>query len=324
MPTPSGAFRFVCRCLAAFALIALIPLSATAQSSGRHALQQVTGTVIAGGPLTQRPQTVVLKMADDPVAVVRSRAPGKQLAEAQRQSIERDLRAKQDAIVPSIQRMGGTVLGQFQHAINGIKVRGTPEQIRAFAALPGVVEVKAVRTYHLVNAESVPFIGAPQAWQGPPGLHGEHVRIAVIDTGVDYTHANFGGPGTVAAWNAALASSTQPADPTLFGPNAPKVKGGTDLVGDAYNADIPTSVPVADPNPLDCNGHGSHTSGTATGFGVNSAGKTFNGSYDANTPGQSFIIGPGVAPLADLYAVRVFGCTGSTNVEYAHRIEIRE
>ncbi len=253
-------------------------------------------------------------MAGDPVAVVRSRMPGKQVAEGQRQSIQRDLRSRQDAIVPSIQRMGGTVLGQFQHAINGIKVRGTPEQIRAFAALPGVVEVKAVGTYQLVNAESVPFIGAAQAWQGPPGLHGEHVRIAVIDTGVDYTHANFGGPGTVAAWNLAFANSTQPADPALFGPNAPKVKGGTDLVGDAYNANNPASVPVPDPNPLDCNGHGSHTSGTATGFGVTSAGTTFNGSYDASTPNQQFIIGPGVAPLADLYMVRVFGCVGSTNV----------
>jgi len=314
MPTPTGAFRFVCHGLVACALIALIPVSATAQSSGGQALQRVTGTVIAGGPLTERPQTVVLKMAGDPVAVVRSRTPGKQLAEPQRQSIERDLRSRQDSIVPSIQRMGGTVLGQFQHAINGIKVRGTPEQIRALAALPGVVEVKGVRTYHLDNAESVPFIGAPQAWQGPPGLHGEHVRIAVIDTGVDYTHANFGGPGTVDAFNAAKATSTQPADPALFGPNAPKVKGGTDLVGDAYNAENPTSVPVPDPNPLDCNGHGSHTSGTATGFGVTSAGTTFKGSYDASTPGQSFIIGPGVAPLADLYAVRIFGCAGTTNV----------
>jgi minor extracellular serine protease Vpr len=314
MPTATGAFRFACRGLVAFALISLIPVSATAQSGGRPALHRVTGTAIPGGPLGQRQQTVVLKMAGDPVAVVRSRTPGKQLAEAHRLSIEHDLRSRQDAIVPSIQRMGGTVLGQFQHAINGIKVRGTPEQIRAFAALPGVVEVKGVRTYHLVNAESVPFIGAPQAWQGPPGLHGEHVRIAVIDTGVDYTHANFGGPGTVAAFAAAAAASTSPADTALFGPNAPKVKGGTDLVGDAYNADIPTSVPVPDPNPLDCNGHGSHTSGTATGFGVTSAGTTFKGSYDATTPGQSFIIGPGVAPLADLYAVRVFGCAGSTNV----------
>jgi subtilisin family serine protease len=317
MTTPTGAFRFVCRGLAAVALVALIPVSATAQSSSRPELQRVTGTVIAGGPLTEQPQTVVLKMTGDPVAVVRSRTPGKQLAESERQSIERDLRSRQDAIVPSIQRMGGTVLGQFQHAINGIKVSGTHEQIRRLATLPGVVEVKGVRIYHLVNAESVPFIGAPQAWQGPPGLHGEHIRIAVIDTGVDYTHANFGGPGTVDAWTAAFAHSTEPADPALFGSNAPKVKGGTDLVGDNYDpisTDPKKNTPMPDPNPLDCAGHGSHTSGTATGFGVTSAGKTFQGSYDAITPTDAFIIGPGVAPLADLYAVRVFGCTGGTRV----------
>lgn len=137
----------------------------------------------------------------------------------------------------------------------------------------------------------------------------------MIDTGVDYTHANFGGPGTLAAFTAAAAHSTEPADPALFGPNAPKVKGGTDLVGDAYNADDPkNNTPMPDPNPLDCAGHGSHTSGTVTGFGVTADGKTFAGPYDASTPSQSFTIGPGVAPLADLYAVRVFGCTGSTEV----------
>src|SRR5438046_9038078 len=104
---------------------------------------------------------------------------------------------------------------------------------------------------------------SPQAWQGPPSLHGEHVRIAVIDTGIDYTHADFGGPGTVAAWNAAFASSTAAPNPSLVGPGAPKVKGGYDFVGDAYNANNPGSVPKSDPNPLDCFGHGSHTAGTA-------------------------------------------------------------
>src|SRR6266478_6377855 len=50
MTTPTGALRFVCRGLAAFALVALIPILATAQSSGRPALHRVTGTAIPGGP----------------------------------------------------------------------------------------------------------------------------------------------------------------------------------------------------------------------------------------------------------------------------------
>lgn len=305
----------------AFAIVALLVefMPSLHAQSARPATRLVrppnTGQIAPAARLgRQRPVTVVLKMAGDPVAVVRSRMPGKQIPEVDRQAIERDLRTRQEAITPTIEAMGGRVLAKFQHAINGIKVQAMPDQIASFATLPGVVAVKSVRTYHLDNAHSVPFIGAPKAWQGPPGLHGEHIRVAVIDTGVDYTHANFGGPGTVAAFNTAFAHSTVPADPALFGPNAPKVKGGTDLVGDAYNANDPTSVPMPDPNPLDCNGHGSHTSGTATGFGVTAAGNTYHGPYDATTPSVPFIIGPGVAPLADLYAVRVFGCTGSTNV----------
>jgi minor extracellular serine protease Vpr len=288
--------------------------SQSADRAKRLVRPPVTNELTPAVPLGQRPRTVVLKMADDPVAVVRSRMPGKQITETDREAIESNLRAKQDAIAPTIEAMGGKVLAKFQNAINGIKVQATPDQIASFAKLSGIVAIKGVHTYHLDNAFSVPFIGAPSVWQGPPGLHGEHIKVAIIDTGIDYTHANFGGPGTAAAFTAAAATSTEPADPALFGPNAPKVKGGTDLVGDAYNADDPKSVPVPDPNPLDCFGHGSHVSGTTAGFGVTAAGTTYHGPYDATTPSQSFLIGPGVAPLADLYAVRVFGCKGSTNV----------
>src|SRR5205823_11506361 len=75
-------------------------------------------------------------------------------------------------------------------------------------------------------------------------------------------------------------------------------------------------IPDLDPNPLDCKGHGSHGAGTAAGSGVTSAGTTYTGPYNAATLAapDSFNIGPGVAPKADLYAVRVFGCEGPTDV----------
>jgi subtilisin family serine protease len=156
-------------------------------------------------------------------------------------------------------------------------------------------------------------------WDGLAGLHGEGIKVAVIDTGIDYTHANFGGPGTVAAYDTANAADTLPANPLLFGPLAPRVKGGTDLVGDDYNAAAaagsPALTPHPDPNPLDCNGHGSHVAGTAGGSGVLANGSTYTGTYDANTiSSNSWTIGPGVAPKVDLYSIRVFGCVGSTDV----------
>ena len=65
---------------------------------------------------------------------------------------------------------------------------------------------------------------------------------------------------------------------------------------------------------MDCNGHGTHVAGTAAGFGVKSDHTTYTGPYNASTYSTSFRIGPGMAPKAKLYALRVFGCDGGTNV----------
>jgi len=261
---------------------------------------------------------VVVVMASDSVAAARARFPDRALTRDERRAVEDQAAAEQQGVEPEISGRGGHVLKRFRHALNGIKIEIDRDQVAALAALPGVVEVLPVIKHRPNNAVSVPFIGAPTVWQGSPGFRGEGVKIAIIDTGIDYTHANFGGPGTVAAFQAAAAASTQPADPALFGPSAPKVKGGTDLVGDAYDASAPAGspalIPHPDPNPLDCNGHGSHVAGTAAGFGVDAHGATYAGPYDSAAFQQGFKIGPGVAPKADIYSVRVFGCNGSTDV----------
>ena len=73
-------------------------------------------------------------------------------------------------------------------------------------------------------------------------------------------------------------------------------------------------IPAPDPDPLDCNGHGSHVAGTAAGFGVKSDHTTYTGPYNSTTYSTSFGIGPGVAPKAKLVSLKVFGCDGGTNV----------
>ena len=51
-------------------------------------------------------------------------------------------------------------------------------------------------------------------------------------------------------------------------------------------------------NPLDCNDHGTHVSGTAAGYGVNANGSTFTGNYaNLTKPGLlDMKVGPGMAP----------------------------
>jgi subtilisin family serine protease len=241
-------------------------------------------------------------MSGDSVAKVQQNL-GRKLAPGERASIMAARRAEHQALQPTIEGLGGKVLSHLGGALNGMKIRIAKNRIAAIRKLPGVVGVKSVGTYERVNVNEVPLMGAPQAWQAAAGnFLGQGVKIAIIDTGIDYTHADFGGPGTPAAYQAAKATSTLPANPALFGPSAPKVKGGIDLVGDAYTG---SNTPVPDPNPLDCDytsgnvGHGSHVAGTATGLGVTASGATYTGPYNAGayTPG-AFRIGPGVAPLA--------------------------
>ena len=262
--------------------------------------------------------TVVVEMSGQSVAGARALTEDHTISTEQRDSIRRASAQQHSSIETEVLSRGGQVLAKFSDAINGVKVSIDEAQVEALKTAGGVVAVRSVRTYKMSNVESVPFIGAPLVWQGSPKYRGEGQKVAIIDTGLDYTHANFGGPGTASAYETAHAASTLPADPALFGPKAPKVKGGIDLVGDDYDADSDTpanTVPHPDPNPLDCNGHGSHVGGTTAGFGVTAAGTTYTGPYTAAaiTP-ANFIVGPGVAPKADLYGIRVFGCEGSTNV----------
>lgn len=81
-----------------------------------------------------------------------------------------------------------------------------------------------MQVHHLDNAVSVPYLGVDQVWQDT-GFTGKGIKVGIIDTGIDYTHADFAGPGTVAAYEVAKAAETKPADPALFGPNAPRIKG---------------------------------------------------------------------------------------------------
>jgi minor extracellular serine protease Vpr len=282
--------------------------------------------------LSGPPVTVVVELADAPVAAAQAAAAAR-LTAPEKERIAQGLEPQQRAIAEHVRSRGGAVLGTFKHALNGVKVRVPARELASLAALPGVVAVRRVNQFKPDAARPNDFygdifVGAPEAWGGLPGIHGERVKVAVIDTGIDYTHANFGGPGTPGAYAAAHAAEALDADPAYFGSKAPKVKGGIDLAGDAYDADAKDTarrVPHPDSNPLDCfpplestrpaGGHGSHVAGTIAGFGVTAEGATYRGPYTGEAlKNTALSIGPGVAPKADLYAVRVFGCEGSTEL----------
>jgi subtilisin family serine protease len=200
--------------------------------------------------------------------------------------------------------------------LNGVAMVVPRDQLAALRKLPGVVAVRRMVPATPHSNGSVAFVNAGQVWQGLAGglqADGSGIRVGIIDTGVDYLHSHFGGSGLQADYEAIDTTSNSNGGVNYF-PTA-KVVGGIDLAGDAYDANstAPSAVPQPDPNPMDCNGHGSHVAGTAAGFGVAADGSTFAGPYDAALPAD-LRIQPGVAPKALLYAIRVFGCDGSTDL----------
>ncbi len=242
---------------------------------------------------------VFVQLATPPVAEVNARAlaanstvsPADQRAHAAR------ITAEQRALRSQLQAIGATELGSLRVGANGISVNVRAGDVSRLRALPGVKSVARVEKFKMSNVDSVPWVGA-NAVHTNLGVRGEGIRIAIIDSGVDYTHANFGGPGTVEAY---ATQNFNVIEPGTF-PTA-KVIGGFDFAGPTYNANIPGSVPQPDPDPLDANGHGSHVAGSAAGIGV---------------PG---LIGAGVAPEAKLYALKVFGDAGGSTGIVSQAIE---
>ncbi|HEX6288185.1 MAG TPA: S8 family serine peptidase [Herpetosiphonaceae bacterium] len=272
-----------------------------------------------GGALPQRNESVkvVIELTDEPTtrvfAAAKERGASAQAtAEAQRQLAT--INQAQQRVLSSLQSsaIGAKVIYRTQRVYNGIGVRVSASKLAQIRQLPGVKAIHPLTTKYIENASSVPLIGAPELWNSS-GLDktGEGITVAVIDTGIDYLHTNFGGSGLEADY--ARNDETIITDNVGF-PSA-KVAGGYDFVGDTYDASDPANdTPAPDPDPMDCNGHGSHVAGTAAGYGVNADGTTYTGAYGPSTPFGSLRIGPGVAPKATLYALKVFGCDGSTDV----------
>lgn len=204
------------------------------------------------------------------------------------------------------------------NVVAGVVVTGDAQEIAELADDPAVAAVHLVVPRTIDNKGTDVFTRALEAWTSA-GATGEGVTIGVIDTGVDYTHATFGGPGTPEAYAEAYgADGTGPVPDGLFDPT--KFLGGYDFAGPTYDASGTTAaelVPQPDENPIDAphtagGGHGSHVAGTAAGFGVTADGETFRGDYATLTDVSDWRVGPGSAPKAGVYALKVFGDVGGS------------
>jgi minor extracellular serine protease Vpr len=247
--------------------------------------------------------TVMVQLSTPSIAAVRADAGGA-LTAGSEASARAAIDTQQAAVGQTIDGLGGDVELQMADATNVVVASVPRSQVARLSALRGVTAVQPVRTLTRSNTASNAVTGVDSVWEDY-GLTGEGQVIAIIDDGIDYTHATFDGSGIVGDYEANDRTLIEEGSfPTL------KVIGGYDFVGDEYDANTEGSVPVPDPDPLACGEHGTHVAGTAAGTGVNADGTTYTGEYTADAV-AGLKVGPGSAPDAELLAYKVFGCEGS-------------
>ncbi len=156
---------------------------------------------------------------------------------------------EQRSVAPKLERAapGSTELYRVSAVLNGIARMVRPADIDRLEDVPGVASVSAIAPESALSSSAVSFLQIPSLWTGSgTGLTGTGVRVGVIDSGIDYLHAHFGGDGLSADYSA----NDPAAAPDAYFPTA-CVAGGTDFAGDGYDG---TNAPSPDPDPMDCMG----------------------------------------------------------------------
>lgn len=241
-------------------------------------------------------ELVSIRLSEPPVADEAARGGDAAAQNARRDAVE----AQQDDVTSALQRQdtAATEVAAVSNALNAVFVDADVETLELLADDPRVLSISKVRHYELDLTDTVPHIGGTAVQDA--GFDGSGVTVAVLDSGVDFTHAAFGGPGTTEFYDQCYGDDPfsgvwTPAEPhnaapvgdcaAYFGPDAPKVVGGYDFVGELWPTFAATTTP--DPNPIDLEGHGTHVADIIAGA-------------------------DGVAPGADIVALKVCSAVGTS------------
>ena len=139
-----------------------------------------------------------------------------------------------------------TITSRTKNLVAGLVIDGSSEAIAEIRKLNTVDSVLQVFNSELHIEDSAEYINATSLVTGGVAS-GMGTRVAILDSGLDYTHAAVGGPGTAEAFAEATADlADTPAWPIG------NVIGGFDF----FNGD---------PDPMDNNNHGTHVAHSVLG-----------------------------------------------------------
>src|SRR6266550_6978725 len=201
-----------------FVVSAVIPRINRPQATGKGQLasviqsrQTATKSMIAGtddSSLMQNdvvPGSFIVELSNDPLSKTYSHLKGlKANAASIKITIAQQRLAlinQQDAVIvslPASVKNKNTLnkIRRYSNVLNGFALTMNPSEVAQVKKMQGVKRIVAIEKVHADLMDSVPLINAPQVWAGAVGgasIAGKGITIAIIDTGVDYTHPDLGG-----------------------------------------------------------------------------------------------------------------------------------
>ena len=169
--------------------------------------------------------SVIVEFRDDPGAVyaARARQQGQTISDDQLQAYRAQLRVQQDQFLTALSGRG--VTGQlvsnnvgdstgshrvdFRYTLvfNGLTLKVPLAQVDLIEAMPEVKRVHQNKILKHMLHNSVTYIRAPQVYGANreltafdtvyrDGFEGQGMKIAILDTGIDWSHEMFGGDPT--------------------------------------------------------------------------------------------------------------------------------
>lgn len=226
-----------------------LPLHLKSLQKGAASSQSETSQKIS---LTKNYKGYIIEFKDAPLAQQAQILDYKAAVLSRHEEAKKDILTKlgkKKFVAPSVLTAEGTsqdavvILGEYTASFNGVALDINEKQAEALKTSSYIKRIRRNGGVRAFLNESVPLIKAPDVWnmkdsQGR-AVTGQGVKIAIIDTGIDYTHQDLG-------------SCTQE---QFVNKHCAKVIGGYDFVN-------------ADNDPIDDNGHGTHVAATSAGNGA--------------------------------------------------------
>lgn len=132
-------------------------------------------------------------------------------------------------------------------------VAGSGDETNLSTASTSVRKIWLNRKANATLAESVPQVGAPQAWAA--GFDGTGVKVAVLDTGVDATHPDLDAGKVIAAQN--FSDDTDTLDHVGHGTHVASIVAGTGEGAPTVRKGVAPGASLLNAKVLNSNGSGS-------------------------------------------------------------------